>query len=637
MNKTLISIGDELLDLFPNTIVAQTLKRINIGDLTTRSVNYTNIFKIPFTPNNHRIYQHANKVQSSTNLPYEKQSAKITQNGIEVIQNGIHNIKRAKDFYESYILYNSAGFFEELGEKVLTDLDFEGLNGSWNGADIASYRNNSTGIVAPVMDYGFFIPGTPALNVSSYFPSVFYHTIINKIFEEAGYSKSGDVFSDPKYLKKIVAFSRDEFRYNRKFVNDRYASAKVSVSQSIPTPGAGVTVNFSEVVIQDPKGYWDGTNSYTVVETDANASGKYLFALDLLVTVDITVAGGTVDIVVDDSDAGPIIVIPNVGTGVYTINSKDHTLSDFAIIVKESESLTIKIVENSGAPSVTVNAGSIVFNPLDYVGTGTGSFAYFGNLLPDMTQKEFIKDFFVTFGIIPSEIGEVIHCKTLKEIITDKANAKDWTAKRTAVLPELEFNPLAYARSNYFKYSSNGDMFDHDGTDFEINRDLGMGTFTVDNEHATNEKTIYTSPFNNTLTEIYGGIMMARIPINGVAGAFDNAPGLRKLLVRDKYPYEPSVIYQGAPESSYQVAYFESPDEDFTMSFTQFLADWYSEFIDSLQRAKIVTNEYLLTEVDIATLDFTVPIFDTDTYYIINQVKNFIPGQPTEVELLKII
>ena len=43
----MIIVNDIVLDLFPNTIVAQTLKANEVGDIKTRNVNYTNSFNIP--------------------------------------------------------------------------------------------------------------------------------------------------------------------------------------------------------------------------------------------------------------------------------------------------------------------------------------------------------------------------------------------------------------------------------------------------------------------------------------------------------------------------------------------------------------------------------------------------------------
>lgn len=637
MTDTIVYVSDQVIDLSPGTVIAQSIKRLNIGDLSTRSVNHTNLFKGPFTENNNRIYQYANDVRSKTTVPYSIQPTRVVQSGIELIRDGVHYMKRAKDQYEVYILSNAAAFFDAIGDKKLNELNFVGINGSWNNNDIENYRATTSGIVAPVMDYGNYNPVTNAIGVSDYLPSIYYHTLISLIFEQAGYEPVGDVFTNEKYLKQIIAYSREEFRYDEDFVNQRSASARVVVSQSIPTPGAGVNVVFGETLVQDETGYWDGVDQYIISDPDPAASGKILFAVDVMVALNITVAGGTVDISLRDQ-GGTAATITNVGTGVHTINSKDFSLGDIAFLAEEGGNIRVRISTNSGAPSVTINEGSIVFTPLNYVGTGSGSHTYFNHLMPDMLQKDLIKDFLVCFGLLPFESDGVINCKSIKSLINDKANAKDWTEKRDSEFKDdIVFTDSNYAQTNFFKYSTAEDSFDHGGILIRINKDLGNGSFTIANTLLTLEKTVYSSPFNNTLTEIYGGIMMARIPINGLRTEFENEPGLRKLLVRDQYSFEPAVDYSTPNLNGYLVAYFESPDEELSLNFTQFIDDWYSELSASLQELKIVTRKYNLNELDILSLNDHLLIYDTDSYYLINEVKNFVPENRTDVELFKVV
>lgn len=641
MTDTVVYIGDEVFDLEDGSVLSQTLKRGSVGDIVTRSVSFTNTFKGPFTERNNRIYQHSNNDKSRSDIPYRKQKVRVVQGGVEVVSDGLHYLRKIDRFYEAYVLENVYGFFEAIGDNKLSQLNFDGLNGLWAQADKIAARLNTTGIVAPVIDTGNFDPDHPTLGNqmpdNTYLFSVYYHTIIDRIFIDAGYEKAGIVFSDEKYLKTIVPYSRPSYQYDEVFVNERRASAKVATPQSIPTPGGGTgtIVVFGETVIQDPKGFWNGTDRYIATDPDPAAAGHELFGYDMQVVLDITVTGGTVNFKIEGS-SGESIGLTNIGTGVHTINSRDFSLGDIALLAQEGDDTTVRISSNSGTPSVTVNSGSVVFTPLGFV----GRYVYFNYLLPDMKQKDFIKDFLVCHGLIPSQKGNVITFKSWNEIISDKANAKDWTNKRVdSSINEMSFNALNYAQTNYFRYASKGDSFEHEGgINVQINKDLGLGQFEVDNENIGITKTVYQSAFNNTLTELLGGIMMARIPAIMISGTeFENDPGFRKCLVRNKYSFEPDVAYGSSSQSTYLVAYFESPDETLTMSFEQYLEDWYSMFIQSLQRGKLITRMYNLTHVDIAGVDFFKLIYDDGSYFILNEVKNFVPGIVTEVELFKVI
>ena len=66
----MIIVNDIVLDMYPNTIVAQTLKANEVGNIKTRNVSYTNSFQIPSTENNDRVFEYANNLNSETTIPY---------------------------------------------------------------------------------------------------------------------------------------------------------------------------------------------------------------------------------------------------------------------------------------------------------------------------------------------------------------------------------------------------------------------------------------------------------------------------------------------------------------------------------------------------------------------------------------
>jgi len=73
------------------------------------------------------------------------------------------------------------------------------------------------------------------------------------------------------------------------------------------------------------------------------------------------------------------------------------------------------------------------------------------------------------------------------------------------------------------------------------------------------------------------------------------------------------------------------------MNFQQFLDDAYQYFSLSLQSAKIVPRTYNLTEGDISSFSFLYPVFDKDSYFLVNTIKNYVSGKMTSVELFKIV
>ncbi len=629
MNQTEIYIGDSLLDLSPGTVVAHTLKSNDIGDLKTRNSNYTNQFKVPFTENNDRIYENAKNHQSDTLVPYQKQNAKVTQDGIDIIGNGIHVLKRSYNGYEMYILSGSAQFFDVIQGKLMSDLDTSSLDDVF---DPESFRNTTSGVIAPVMDYGNYNGSTNDIHKNTYLPSFYYFTLIDLIFTQAGYGKSGSIFSNTKYLKRIVPYSRKEFSYPSDFINSRNVVASRTTSQVMGSVSSPVTLIFPTVSKSDDFGYFNSvTGIYTPTQSGASTN-DILFYTRITLVVDITVTGGNVNVYSDDTSAfGDLCVfLQDKGTGTYSRSTDfaDGTIAN-PFGARQGGFIKIEIGQFNLTPaSVTVNSASLIIECIGKPGT----YLYYNNFMPEISQKDFIKDFLITYGQLIKEENGVIYLKGIDEIINDRSNAKDWTLKRASDLKDddITFLPDNYAQNNYFEYSIK--------TEEGISSEFAKGAIEISNLNLEESKTIYKSPFNASDTKQVGGVFMLSIPIFDTSTTitiFDNEPGLRFALVRDKYSYEPNVIYSSG-QSSYKVAYFEDPLQSDTMAFSQFLTSHYFYFTLALQKAKKIKRIYNLSASDIATMDFFLPIFDEDSYYLIDTVGPFVSGKVTEVTLLKI-
>jgi len=629
MNEVEIYIGDSLLDISPGTVVAQTLKSNDIGDLKTRNANYTNQFKVPFTENNDRIYENAKSHQSDTSVPYQKQKARVRQDGIDTIANGIHVLKRASNGYEMFILSGVAEFFDIIEGKLMSDLDTTSIDSVF---DPQTFRNATSGVVAPVIDYGNYNGTTNDINKNTYLPSFYYFSLIDLIFTQAGYSISGTILSNSKYLKRIVPYSRKEFAYPSDFITSRNVIASRTTSQVMGSVASAVTLIFPTVTKTDDFGFFNsGTGIYTPTQAGASAN-DILFYTRITLVIDMTVTGGNVNVYADDTSAsGDLCVfLQNKGTGVYSRSTDfaDGTVAN-PFGAREGGFIKIEIAQFNLTPaSVTVNSASLIIECISKPGT----FLYYNNFMPEISQKDFVKDFLITYGQLIKEDGGVIYLKGIDEIINDRANANNLTLKRASNPDDddITFLPENYAQNNYFEYSVK--------TEEGISNEFGKGNMEIANLNAIESKTIYKSQFNASDTKQVGGVFMLAVPIfetSTTITEFDNEPGLRFALVRDKYSYEPSVIYTTA-QSSYKVAYFEDPIQSDTMSFSQFLESHYFYLTSVLQKAKKIKRMYNLTSSDIANIDFFVPVYDEDSYYLLDTVGPFVAGKVTEVTLLKI-
>jgi hypothetical protein len=645
-----IYIGDDLLDLSPGTTVGLTFQVADIGDLATRKLSYTNQFTIPYTENNDRIYQNARDISSQTPFPYTQQLVRIVQNGVEICNNGIHVLKKASKGYQLFILFRETGFFKAIENKKLWDLNATPFKAKYY--DPRTYRNTTSGLIYPIAYANRNNIGTGGVNTGFVrIPFWYYKDIINQIFIDAGYTKVGNVFSNTKYLNMVVNACGSIAGYNTDFVALRSVDVYVATTQVIViSGGTPVNINFTGIRNSgnNPLGYWDGTSKYLTNDTDI-PSGQAVFDANCRLNVSFT-GSGSIDIrvslfsgantIIDIVDLLSVGATPKTASLDYSGNFIGGTLP--YQLNGTGHGLRVQIQRiNSTTGTINVVSGSMqiypLTNPTTFTNSGAGiaPYAYYADLLPDMKQSDFIKDFMVRFGLLSSEKNGVITFKSYNEIIAT-ITGKDYTDKRVDDPEETTFNPLSYAQENLFKYSSADEI--SDSVD-------GSGSINIANTNITDSKTIYTSPFAKTLTATgqttLGNIICANIPILDPTdlpeylNTWNADAGPRLLLVRDRYSYEP-VYPVGASATDYKVAYFEDGNQTNQMTFQQFIDDDYSLLTEILQKAKLVTRNYIVDENDISTLSFLEPIFDTDSFFLLDTVGPFVPGKKTKFNMLKI-
>lgn len=609
-----LRIDGVVADVSYETLIGLTLKANDVGDPTARWIASTNQFMLPFTPKNDLIYQNARLVNSNTLTPYRKQYISIKQNGIEILTNALSYLKKADDGYEVQVFENQWGFFQAIEGKKVSDLD---LSVHDDVFDPDTKMNTTSGVIFPVINYGDFDGST--IPADTNLPSFYLHTIMDRIFVEAGYMKAGKVFSKNKYLRMVIPFSRSQFGYADSFTKPLEFSAINVGDQVQASPVGGEVILFQKMVKQ--------SDFYDIADSEYSGASVVSFQ-HFFAEIEWTQVGGSsfdLRIMADPATIIAQVTCPS-GAGGRVVMDSRIMFPDGVPINDVNEVKVIFSPGNLTAGTVTLRTRTF-YNIVQQRVYQFGVYDIaFGKLLPDMLISDLLTDFMIRFNLITRENNGTITFKSIDDVIRDVASSKDWTGKRVDVKDDLGFTPLDYAQRNVFRYSNNDD---------NVNALLGSGTLTIDNDNIRSSKDIYQSPFNNAETSLKGEINVAKIPIYETSTSrslFDEEPGLHLLLVRQKKADEPSV--NGV--SAYKVAYFEDALEEYSMSMQQALDDNYSLFQAILQRAKLVKREYLLKEIDIVQFTFLFPIFDKDSYFLINTIGPFVYNKTCDVEMLRI-
>jgi len=626
----LLYVENELVDLNPNTVIAQTLQVFDPGKIGSVVTNYTSAIKLKRTFTNDKIFGFLGNSKSKSEIPYSSLSCKYMENGIPIIRDARMVLNEVNEDQYSFSIYSGPwGFFEIIQDLKLWDLDFSDINGPWDQVVRDGLRTAVTGIVQALVDDGRLVQdqasAAPTIENQGSIgkpPQVYYHTIIEKIFQ--GFEFEGDIFTNDVYKKLVMPLS---VIYNDPaFLNSFIFYAAAPGDQVMINPAALTTVTFDQNVKQGSAGFYDGVSEYVVNNPDTPDRYLKIFFKHIL-TIEVT--GGTVDIHLEATGDTPITHL-NKGTGTYESNFGS------SVGLQDDDVVRVRIIANSGSPTVTIVSGVFFSYPL----TGTDGFEFFPNisveyvyfqkLFEDITQIDMLRDFCVRFGVQITQINNKIHVNTLNTIL-DRRSGPDWTFKRNKGPERIKYLFSSYGRTNIIKEPPDSEFTP------DITEEYSIGRFEIPNQNLRESFTIYSSIFKPTqMVNTFGVFMLDMNLVPNFANS-GRMPGKRLFLVRDKYDFEPDVLYDTVDRSDYLVGYYFDPNQDYDMSWQFFVDTFQQKYIDRcLRRVRLVEREYNLSDLDIFAFNQQVPIWDNGERFLVVKISNRVTRKVAKTELLKI-
>jgi hypothetical protein len=617
-----VYINGYLIDLAPSTVIASTFQAVNIGDPTSRKANYTNRLKGLLTPNNIKALGFSNILESTSTIPWSALDAKVVD-GMEIMQNATALVRGAGDGFDIEIYSGNFDFYSRLGEKTLEDLSCDNTSEDLIVGSVASN---------PTIDQAYVNTVTGVNEAANPLPDarqtmLIYKRVIEKIISGAGYlatdANTVATLADAKLALLRIFPIGDRGFYNKSFTSEKEFFAR-RTGTSMTVAAAWTTIDFATTVKASP--YWNSLNTYTCTKPQAAFAGDW-YQQKFCIRINIT-AAATFQIRVRNITTGTDYINTTVGSaGAYLL-----TFPSALFNAKNGEQVVLQMQTGLGVPN-TLNYDDFAFwNEVSNVNPSTTYFNAKGLLPPSIKQKDFFKEFCVRFGVLIDEQSQpgVLICKTISNVIKDKAHAKDWTTKRDAsVNDQINFAvESAYGQNSYFKYPKDDEL---------TAENLGRGNMQISNVNLEPSKDIYESIFYASFSTVFGngggGFINKVAKFVWVAGD-DVKP--RLLMRRITTALEPTIT-GGITGGNYYVAYFLDDSQTYDCDFQKFIDSNYAELKLSLQNAKTVMRKYRLSQIDIAGLNLLVPIYDKGSYFLINKISNYVPDKVTGVELFKII
>lgn len=598
-------INNQECDILPGTI-STTRQSYNFKNgINDRYLGRSNQFTLPRTQTNIQILGRPS-VLGSNNRPFEKQFLARIEDGT-IILSGIAIIEESNSDYKVQIIENSKLFFENVDEK-LNQLDFESYDFTYN-------TTNYNILKVPTSSVWLWSGHSAHEN-----------------------KKSDKTVLDPNDSKKIT--------YTRPWFNSRSIMEAIFLKQGWVFENISPFDEFEAAIISSNHERFYVTSYQKTLSTTVSPSGTPTLLTGLNTNdFENNVTTASTTITLDDTKTifrlrGNVSCTSNIVItfkGLSTPSGTDEQNQSFLI---PAESDSVDITTNTFSTSETSNVISIEIS-------GTGAITFDDTLLytlieesdlgaisannlvgyrvkahdnlPDMTQKELIKNFFVMFG---AAFNTDSFSKKLNVFGFDKfnsLNSYDWSNKFIRDTETITSINGAYAQTNYLAY-------DNDDLTFET---VGRSSFRIDNDNIQ---------LSTTLTNLKFSASNEVVISNGSDYTFLDMP------VYGSDPDNPGQDIRVATAGIRIGQYYKDIGDTFTITqFTGLKWDelglkYYSRLIPSLQRARFVSAFFDLSRLDVIGHNFEKCVFieELGGYFIVLNIGDYQPGQPTECNLLKL-
>ena len=256
-----------------------------------------------------------------------------------------------------------------------------------------------------------------------------------------------------------------------------------------------------------------------------------------------------------------------------------------------------------------------------------------------ISQKDFLKDIFNQFAIIPVTSGakQTIEFRQFKEISQNKSKAKSIDDIIDVSKPaNIRYKFGDYAQRNIMKYKDNENV---DAVKY------GEGSFLIADETLPKEKIAVESIFSasdDVLRLI--DLKVCRIP-KLVGGAFVEKTGFRMCMLSKetiapglRY-YDPIGVTERTETTNIPLTYFIDDNKLDSMGFDRYvISQEYNELVLMLDKTKVVDAEFYLKTIDVVDFDHFIPWHSKrwGHYFYVNVIENFQKGKLTKVELIRI-
>jgi len=686
---------DNYLEVSEDVVVPINFSIADIRDVQAKSGSYSKSIKVIGTKHNNEVLNSLFDVNAVT-LTYnlnQKQPCQILQNdelildnailqlvNVEKISNGMNDDEQI--VYTVTVKDTVGDLFTDIGNAMLTDLDFSDLNHSYTSANVvASWAHDVTD------GYKYILPMSSdnVYQLPEMKPAIYLQTYFDRIFANAGYQYQFDEAVTIGFDKLLMPYNGDKVKLSEGYIEE----VKIIAENTISTEYFLGDQLIIDTEIQDPNSAYNPATSTYTSEYALNVPNTIQFKFILDYDVILVNSSAIVGICSSNGTYAPSIFTEAVGVGSTTtstsaIDSIPYEIGDLLPIgsnvisssVKTIYSLTTNVdigdtvtfdFINTDIPPIFNNIPSATLKlrinsvRLEIFPTSDT----LGYLFPvvmnqhvpvQIKQSDFIKSVFTMFNIFcqPDDTDTTKIVLKTRDSFYDSGVVKDWSRKLVKDKPHvIAFLPEVTSKTLTLTYGQDKDPI-NTGYLQNVSETYGQVKYIFDNEYIKNDdkKTLIfgASPFVDTP---FGAVVM------GINGA---EPKTLPRIVYDGGMHSCGTFYiydygtTGETCNSYPyTTHFDrptNPDLDFNFGICDYYFSqsyqnttlnnlstlYWRRTMSQINSGKLYIVYLDLTPHDIANLKLNDKIYLDRAYWNINKVIDYDANSndTTKVELLSI-
>lgn len=231
-----IYINEQLVELEKTDNIGLTFQVYSIFNTEGRTGFASSPIKAPKTRKNNIVFESLSNVNSATVLPYRKLTAKVVQNGIEIVPNGFAIIKETSESYQFNVFSGNVAFFDLIKGLNVNEIDYSDLNHDYIVSNIIASFASTSGYIYPIVDWGdsvALLNNTDTQNANALIPVLYAKEVLERSASEQGFSLAGTFTESEQYDRQLITPNR--FLYPTEVLepNTGYVDSPVSQSGNI--------------------------------------------------------------------------------------------------------------------------------------------------------------------------------------------------------------------------------------------------------------------------------------------------------------------------------------------------------------------------------------------------------------------